>query len=208
MELARAHELLLVFTWRLIGVQYKQAVLGVGWALLSPLMSTLVYTFVFGKLAAIPPGASVNLSLSVDQQTALGIDAQGEHLGGCGGSEVKSISIGNNTITFDDKGCADVAGKTFTVASDAFILIDGKMGKLDEIPTGANVNVTLSVDQQTVRQVRAGGRRLAGVVNAVDAEKISAAYDAGVLRVTVPLQERALPRKIEVSAGARAAVEA
>jgi HSP20 family protein len=42
----------------------------------------------------------------------------------------------------------------------------------------------------------------------VDAEKISAAYDAGVLRVTVPLQERALPRKIEVSAGAQAAVEA
>ncbi len=44
--------------------------------------------------------------------------------------------------------------------------------------------------------------------DAVDAEKISAAYDAGVLRVTVPLQERALPRKIEVSAGAQASVEA
>jgi HSP20 family protein len=42
----------------------------------------------------------------------------------------------------------------------------------------------------------------------VDAEKISAAYDAGVLRVTVPLQERALPRKIEVSTTAPAAVEA
>jgi len=44
--------------------------------------------------------------------------------------------------------------------------------------------------------------------DAVDAENTSAAYDAGVLRVTVPLQERALPRKIEVSAGAQAAVEA
>lgn len=53
-ELARAYELLFVFTWRQIGVQYKQAILGIGWALLSPLMSTLVYTFVFGKLAAIP----------------------------------------------------------------------------------------------------------------------------------------------------------
>jgi HSP20 family protein len=42
----------------------------------------------------------------------------------------------------------------------------------------------------------------------VDAEKISAAYDAGVLRVTVPLQQRALPRKIEVSAGVQPAVEA
>src|SRR5215813_13541651 len=42
----------------------------------------------------------------------------------------------------------------------------------------------------------------------VDAEKISAAYDGGVLRVSVPLLERAQPRKIEVSTGARAAVEA
>ena len=53
-ELARAYELLLVFTWRQIGVQYKQAVLGIGWAVLSPLLSTLVFTFVFGNLAAIP----------------------------------------------------------------------------------------------------------------------------------------------------------
>lgn len=42
----------------------------------------------------------------------------------------------------------------------------------------------------------------------VDAESISAAYDGGVLRVSVPLQERALPRKVEVSTQARDAVEA
>ena len=53
-ELARAYELLLVFTWRQIGVQYKQAILGIGWAVLSPLLSTLVFTFVFGNLAAMP----------------------------------------------------------------------------------------------------------------------------------------------------------
>jgi lipopolysaccharide transport system permease protein len=53
-EMARAYELLLVFTWRQIGVQYKQAVLGIGWAVLAPLLSTLVFTFVFGKLAAMP----------------------------------------------------------------------------------------------------------------------------------------------------------
>jgi len=54
MELARAHELLIVFTWRQICVQYKQAILGIGWAVLSPLLSTLVFTWVFGGLAAIP----------------------------------------------------------------------------------------------------------------------------------------------------------
>ena len=42
----------------------------------------------------------------------------------------------------------------------------------------------------------------------VDAERISAAYDSGVLRVTVPLQERAQPRKVEISTGAQPAVEA
>src|SRR5258708_5117087 len=53
-ELARAYELLLVFTWRQISVQYKQAVLGIGWAVLSPLLSTLALTFVFGNLSATP----------------------------------------------------------------------------------------------------------------------------------------------------------
>ena len=53
-ELARAHELLFAVTWRQIGVQYKQAILGIGWAVISPLMNTVVFTLIFGKLAAIP----------------------------------------------------------------------------------------------------------------------------------------------------------
>jgi HSP20 family protein len=44
--------------------------------------------------------------------------------------------------------------------------------------------------------------------DSVDAEKISAAYDGGVLRVSVPLLERAQPRKVEITSGARSAVEA
>jgi HSP20 family protein len=44
--------------------------------------------------------------------------------------------------------------------------------------------------------------------DSVDAEKISAGYEGGVLRVSVPLVEQAQPRKIEVSTAATAAVEA
>jgi HSP20 family protein len=44
--------------------------------------------------------------------------------------------------------------------------------------------------------------------DSVNAEKISAAYDGGVLRVSVPLLERAQPRKVEITSGAKAAVEA
>lgn len=43
--------------------------------------------------------------------------------------------------------------------------------------------------------------------DAVDASQISASYEDGVLRVAVPLQERAQPRKVEITTGARAAVE-
>jgi len=44
----------------------------------------------------------------------------------------------------------------------------------------------------------------------LDLEQISATYDAGVLRLTVPVAEKAKPRKIEVSARGsdRTAIEA
>ena len=42
----------------------------------------------------------------------------------------------------------------------------------------------------------------------VDADRISAAYDGGVLTVSVPLTERAQPRKVEISTQAKAAVTA
>ena len=45
----------------------------------------------------------------------------------------------------------------------------------------------------------------------LDLEHIEASYDAGVLRLTVPVAEKAKPRKIEVTAGSegdRAAIEA
>jgi hypothetical protein len=124
-----------------------------------------------GKLAAIPPGAFVGLGLTVDRQSALTLHAQGPGLGGCGGSMVKSVSLGTRTITFDDKGCADVAGKTFTIAKDADITIDGGPGKLADIPPGAFANLTLTVDRQTARQVHVQGPRREGVLNAVDAAK-------------------------------------
>jgi RNA polymerase sigma factor (sigma-70 family) len=165
-----------------------------------------------GKLAGIPAGASVNVSLAVDQQTALGLDAQGEHLGECGGSLVKEVSTQNNSITFDDKASPDVAGKTFTLAKDASILIDDKPGPLHDIPVGSYVNVTLSVDQKLAQQVRAGGGRLGGTVKAVDAPKgnvtvddrtYSVARDAVIVIDGKPATLAALPIGATVSANLR-----
>jgi len=48
--------LIYVLVWRDIKVRYKQTVLGVGWAILQPFLTMLVFTFVFGRLAKVPSG--------------------------------------------------------------------------------------------------------------------------------------------------------
>jgi lipopolysaccharide transport system permease protein len=47
-------ELLYFFVWRDIKVRYKQTVIGAAWAVLQPLMTMLVFSLFFGKLAKIP----------------------------------------------------------------------------------------------------------------------------------------------------------
>jgi len=54
-ELFARRELLLILIWRDIKVRYKQTVFGVLWALLVPLLQTLIFTVIFGRLAKIKP---------------------------------------------------------------------------------------------------------------------------------------------------------
>jgi len=53
-ELWDYRELLYFLTWREIKVRYKQTVLGVGWAIIQPLSTMLIFSLFFGKLAKIP----------------------------------------------------------------------------------------------------------------------------------------------------------
>jgi lipopolysaccharide transport system permease protein len=55
-DLWRYRELLGFLAWRDIKVRYKQAVLGAGWALFQPIVTTVVFTIVFGRLAKMPDG--------------------------------------------------------------------------------------------------------------------------------------------------------
>lgn len=55
-DLWRYRELAGFLAWRDIKVRYKQAVLGIAWALIQPLATTLIFTVVFGRLAAMPSG--------------------------------------------------------------------------------------------------------------------------------------------------------
>lgn len=47
-------ELLFFLAWRDILVRYKQTVIGVSWSLIRPLLTMIVFTIVFGKLAGLP----------------------------------------------------------------------------------------------------------------------------------------------------------
>lgn len=47
-------ELLLLLAWRDITVRYKQTVFGVGWAVLRPLLTTLIFVAVFSFIVKVP----------------------------------------------------------------------------------------------------------------------------------------------------------
>lgn len=53
-ELWRYRELIYFLTWRDIKVRYKQAVLGIAWAVLQPLMTMVIFTVIFGTLLKTP----------------------------------------------------------------------------------------------------------------------------------------------------------
>jgi lipopolysaccharide transport system permease protein len=53
-DLWRYRELFYFLAWRDILVRYKQTAIGIAWALIRPLLTTVVFVFVFGKLAKLP----------------------------------------------------------------------------------------------------------------------------------------------------------
>jgi lipopolysaccharide transport system permease protein len=53
-ELWEHRELLYFFAWRDIKIRYKQTALGATWAVLQPLLTMLIFTVVFGRLAKVP----------------------------------------------------------------------------------------------------------------------------------------------------------
>lgn len=56
-------ELIYFLTWRDIKVRYKQAALGVLWAIIQPLMIMVIFTVIFGRLANLSPDAGISKDL-------------------------------------------------------------------------------------------------------------------------------------------------
>jgi len=55
-DLWRYRELFFFLAWRDILVRYKQTVIGIAWSVLRPLLTMIVFTIVFGKIAKLPSG--------------------------------------------------------------------------------------------------------------------------------------------------------
>lgn len=53
-ELWKYRELLFFLVWRDIKVRYKQTILGVSWAIIQPLLTMVVFSLFFGRLAKVP----------------------------------------------------------------------------------------------------------------------------------------------------------
>lgn len=53
-ELWAYRELLTLLVWRDATIRYKQSAVGIGWALIQPLLMMLIFTVVFGRFAKLP----------------------------------------------------------------------------------------------------------------------------------------------------------
>lgn len=58
-------ELFMILGWRDVAVQYKQSIIGMAWALVRPLVTMAIFTFVFGRLAKLPSAGDAPYPLMV-----------------------------------------------------------------------------------------------------------------------------------------------
>ncbi|MBV8767338.1 MAG: ABC transporter permease, partial [Hyphomicrobiales bacterium] len=64
-DLWRYRELFRVLAWRDLAVRYKQTVVGVAWSIIRPLLTMLVFTVIFGRIAKLPSDGSAPYPLMV-----------------------------------------------------------------------------------------------------------------------------------------------
>ncbi|MBI5757096.1 MAG: hypothetical protein HZA46_01110 [Planctomycetales bacterium] len=109
-----------------------------------------------GKLSDLPVGTAVSLRLSVDQRFVGLVRAEGPNLPG----QIKSVDSANGTVTILTRVARgeNPEEKTYPVAKDARIVIDGNEVKLADIKTGDDgrfVMLRLSLDQKSVQGIMA-----------------------------------------------------
>jgi RNA polymerase sigma factor (sigma-70 family) len=114
-----------------------------------------------GKLADVPVGSVAQVKMSADQKHITTLRVESPMVGG----RLKAIDTKNGTITieiFVRRG-ENPEEKTYSLAKDVHITIEGNAGKLTDLKTGEESGPTmlkLSLDQKTVQAISVGsGRR-------------------------------------------------
>ena len=64
-DLWRYRELFIILSWRDLSVRYKQTVIGIFWAILRPVLTMLVFTIIFGRIAKLPSDGTAPYALLV-----------------------------------------------------------------------------------------------------------------------------------------------
>lgn len=61
----RFRELFYILTWRDVKVRYKQTVIGAAWSVIRPLLTMIVFTIIFGKIAKLPSEGTAPYAIMV-----------------------------------------------------------------------------------------------------------------------------------------------
>lgn len=64
-DLWEYRELFWILAWRDLAVRYKQTLIGVVWAVIRPLLTLVIFTTVFGRMAKLPSDGAAPYSLTV-----------------------------------------------------------------------------------------------------------------------------------------------
>ena len=65
LDLWRYRELFAILAWRDVAIRYKQTVAGAAWAIVQPLLSMIIITIIFGKVAGLPSEGAAPYAIMV-----------------------------------------------------------------------------------------------------------------------------------------------
>lgn len=64
-DLWHYRELFAILAWRDVSVRYKQTVIGIAWAVIRPLLTMIVFTVIFGRVAQLPSEGAAPYAIMV-----------------------------------------------------------------------------------------------------------------------------------------------
>jgi lipopolysaccharide transport system permease protein len=64
-DLWRYRELFYILSWRDLKVRYKQTVIGAAWSIIRPILTTIIFTIIFSRIAKLPTPGSAPYALMV-----------------------------------------------------------------------------------------------------------------------------------------------